>query len=100
MAQFDIHRNPGNRDYPYLLDLQADLLRDLATRIVAPLVPGRSVEPVAILNPTIAIKGKPYVVLLQEAAAVPRTALGRVEATAVDRRDELIAALDLLFTGI
>ncbi len=37
---------------------------------------------------------------MQEAAAVPRTALGKVGARAGHRRDDWIAALDLLFTGI
>lgn len=46
------------------------------------------------------MKGKSYVVVMQEAAAVPRTALGKVEASAGHMRDDWIAALDLLFTGI
>ncbi len=52
MAQFDVHRNRASREYPYLLDLQADLLRDLATRVVAPLTPPRTfgARPVAVLT--------------------------------------------------
>ncbi len=33
MAQFDLFRHARNKRYPLLLDLQADLLRGLATRI-------------------------------------------------------------------
>ncbi len=40
MAQFDVFRNPnpGTRaSYPYLLDVQPPLFRDLSTRVVIPL---------------------------------------------------------------
>ena len=41
MAQFDIHRNTAARaeDFPYLLDIQSDLLDRLGTRLVVPLMP-------------------------------------------------------------
>lgn len=102
MAQFDVHTNPGNREYPFVVDLQADLLRDLATRMVAPLVPARKLGavPIAILNPAIDIAGKDHVVLTQEAAAVPRASLGPVAFSLAHRRNDLIAALDLICTGI
>ena len=41
MAQFDVFENPNketNQVVPYLLDVQADLLDTLSTRIVVPLV--------------------------------------------------------------
>lgn len=102
MGQFDVHANPGSRDYPYLVDLQADLLRDLSTRLVAPLIPERMLGavPIAILNPIVEVAGKSYVVLMQESAAVPRAALGPIAASLEYRRADLVAALDLLVTGI
>lgn len=42
MAQFDVYENPNpdtQKTVPYLLDVQADLLADLATHVVVPLVP-------------------------------------------------------------
>ncbi len=102
MAQFDVHRNPKSKEYPLVVDLQADLLRDLATRMVAPLVVVRKsgVTPIGTLNPIVDVNGKSYVALVQEAAAVPMSGLGRVEGNLSDRRRDLIAAIDLLFTGI
>ncbi len=41
MSQFDVHENTNpetNQIIPYLLDVQADLLDTLATRVVVPLV--------------------------------------------------------------
>lgn len=39
-------------------------------------------------------------VTLSAAAAIPTSGLGRVEGSLSDRRRNLIAAIDLLFTGI
>jgi len=102
MAQFDVHRHARSKRYPYLIDLQADLLRDLATRIVAPLMPVTRLRgtPISRLNPVAVIEGVEHVVLFQELAAFPASELGDVVDMLQTRRDELVAALDLLFTGI
>jgi toxin CcdB len=102
VPQFDLFRQGGNTRYPFLLDLQADLLRDLATRVVAPLTSVKRLngKPIGRLNPVVKIDGKPYAILFQELAAIPTKALGSPAGDLRDRRDELVAALDLLFTGI
>lgn len=52
MARFDVYRNPEGDGY--LVDLQADLLDHLNTRIVAPLLPvDRAPKPAATLNPVL-----------------------------------------------
>jgi toxin CcdB len=102
MAQFDLFRHARNKRYPFLLDIQADLLRDLATRVVAPLTPVKRLgrKPISRLNPVVAVDGAEYAILFQELAALPVTAIGDTVGSLRSRRDELIAALDLLFTGI
>ena len=102
MAQFDLHRHTRSKRYPYLIDLQSDLLRDLATRIVAPLMPVARLRgtPVSRLNPVTVIEGVEHVILFQELAAFPAGELGDVVGTLQIRRSELVGALDLLFTGI
>ena len=101
MAQFDVHRNPRGGTFPLLLDVQAELLADLATRIVVPLSPKRSWDAaLSRLNPTAVLRGIEYVLVFQELAAVPRTALGPVVGSLASRRADLVAALDVLFTGI
>lgn len=102
MAQFDVYRNAGQRRYPLLVDLQADLLRDLATRVVAPLLPLARLEsaPITHLNPVVSVDGERYVVALSEMAALPVARLRRPIATLRGQRRDLIAGLDLLFTGI
>jgi len=104
MAQFDIHRNadPSTRAlFPYLVDLQADLLSSLNTRVVAPLATTRALpKPASRLNPAFVIDGRTLALSTPELAGVPRAALGPVVGSAAGRRDELIGALDLLFKGV
>jgi toxin CcdB len=85
-----------------LLDLQADLLRDLATHVVAPLTAVKRLrgKPIGRLNPIVEVEGTQYAVLFQELAALPVTALGATAGNLRTRRADLIAALELLFTGI
>ena len=102
MAQFDVLRNPRGGDYPFLLDVQSELLARLATRVVVPLITLKryGARPITRLNPTAKVRGVEYVLLFQELAAVPASALGEPIGTLAQRRTDLIAALDLLFTGI
>jgi toxin CcdB len=105
MAQFDVYRNanPATRGrVPFLLDVQADLLRSLATRIVVPLcepdvLGGRRAER---LNPQFDVGGRKVVMLTPELAGVPRKSLGERVASLAEERGAIIAALDIVFTGI
>lgn len=108
MAQFEVFRNPRGGRYPLLLDVQADLLSPLATRVVVPLerldrhgAPGPSGRrAITHLNPMATVRRVQYVLVFQELAAIPASALGARVCSLAARRDELIAAVDLLFTGI
>jgi len=105
MAQFDVYRNahPASRTrLPYLLDVQSDLLDTLATRVVVPLckpevLRGKLAER---LNPVLEVEGRKMVLLTPELAGVSRKALGEKIANLASRRDSIIAALDLVITGI
>ncbi len=102
MAQFDVFRNPKSRDFPLLLDVQADLLAQLATRVVVPMATRRrwAAPPISRLNPTVRVAGVDYVLVFQELAAIPQSTLGARVGSLAARRADLIAALDLLLTGI
>ncbi len=104
MAQFDVYLNPNHATrklIPYLLDVQADLLDTLATRVVVPLVLEEEMGLAAKrLNPQFKVKGVAVVMSTAELAGVPNRSLGDKVATLKNKRDEIIAALDLLFTGI
>lgn len=104
MAQFDVYTNPNaatRKAIPYLLDVQADLLDTLATRVVVPLVLADEMgRPAQHLNPQFRIKGAAVVMSTAELAGIPTRSLGDKVASLKNKRNEIIAALDLLFTGI
>lgn len=104
MAQFDVHLNPNpdtRKSIPYLLDVQAELLDTLATRVVVPLILAEEMGLAAKhLNPQFKIKGVAVVMSTAELAGIPNRSLGNKVASLKSKRDEIIAALDLLFTGI
>lgn len=104
MAQFDVYLNPNpdtRKSVPYLLDVQAELLDMLATRVVVPLVLTEEMGLAAKhLNPQFKIKGVAVIMSTAELAGIPNRSLGDKVASLKNKRDEIIAALDLLFTGI
>ena len=102
MPQFDIYRNPRKRRYPVLLDVQDDLLSQLSTRVVVPLMTLEryGARPITRLNPTATIDGTEYVAVFQELAAIPASVLGKPIGSLADQRFDFVTAIDLLFTGI
>ena len=98
MAQFDVYRN---RDEPgYLLDCQADLLSDLSTRLVVPLLPPDYAPiPSRRLNPTLRIAGEDFVMMTHFAAAVQGRSLGKVVGSVANDYITVMNAFDVLLTG-
>jgi toxin CcdB len=105
MAQFGVHRNPNaatRSSYPFLLDVQSDLISDLGTRVVVPLSLASTMKGKVIrtLMPIFAIEGKQYAMLTPQLAGVSIKHLGTKVTELSDKRGEIVAALDLLITGI
>lgn len=99
MAKFDVFRRRAGAGY--LLDCQADLLSQLNTRFVVPLLPVEGApKPAARLNPVFELEGKSYVMMTQFAAAVLVNELGEKVASLRDRDIEIINALDILTSGV
>lgn len=99
MARFDVYRRLNGSGY--LLDCQADLLSDLTTRFVVPLLTAATApRPAARLNPIFTIAGEPYVMVTQFAAAIHKSELGDRITTLRDDAEAIVGALDLLVTGV
>lgn len=101
--QFDVFRNPNSasaRVVPWLLVLQADLLNEFPTRLVAPLVrPSALKVPATRLNPVFEIAGERAVMLTQQLGAVPTRSL-RERVTNLDpQRAAILGAVDFLLAG-
>lgn len=98
MARFDVYLGSGKA--AYLLEVQANELSDLNTRVVVPLMPvGDAPKPAQVLNPVFKIDGTHCVMVTQYMSAVQSRTLKKSVCTVADRRDEITAALDLLFFG-
>ena len=103
--QFDVYDNPSPRMrdvYPYVVDVQSDLLSALATRMVVPL----AVTALAAkdlprqLCPVFAVNDKSLMLVPFEAAPLDKRLL-KVEITSIrDRSHEVIAAMDAVLCGI
>lgn len=104
MPQFAVHRNPNAATkglYPLLLDVQSDIMPDLGTRVVVPLRPaGSKARLIDTLMPVVSVDGKPYALITPQLAGIPRAQLGVKVADLPQYREAIIAALDLLVTGI
>ena len=105
MAQFDLYANADKvsaRTYPLLLEVQADLLSALPTTVVIPLAKPAVVgdRPIGGLNPVASFDGREWVLMVQELAAMRRNGLGPRRGDLRHLRGEVVAALDLLLTGI
>jgi toxin CcdB len=105
MPQFDVYRNRNAATrgrFPLLLDVQSDLLEPLSTRVVVPLSPVTSARELVMkqLAPILTIDGKQYVMLTPQLAGVSTRELGQSIENVAAERSTVIAALDLLITGI
>ena len=105
MPQFTVYRNPnpGTRTrVPYLLDVQSELISELATRVVIPLYTEKSFKGKALetLTPMFEIEGKRYVMMTPQLAGISKKELGAPVADLTAQRDVIMAALDFLITGI
>lgn len=100
MAQFDLYQGMGE-GCEFLVDLQDEMLNGLSTRVVAPLAPADSVGPaMRTLNPQITFAGEQYLLLTHLLAAVPVSSLGKPVGSVALHRQDIIASIDLLFTGV
>jgi len=98
MARVSVYQNPGTEGY--LIEVQADLMAHLNTRLVVPLMPlSKAPKPARTLNPVFTLEGVEHAMLTQYAAAIPSSELKREITNLSGRRDEIVAALDLLLQG-
>lgn len=105
MSQFDLYENPSpeSRQWaPYIVDLQHEMLNGLATRIMVPLVVAKPAGEPAMqyLNPVVSVDGQNYFLSTAEMASVPARELSEPSGNLLSYRDELMAAVDLVFTAV
>jgi len=98
MPKYDVFKNPSGDGF--ILDVQADLLSDLNTRVVVPLIPKtHAPKPAARLNPTFEIDGEAVVMVTQFMAAVPIGALRNPVERLDGKFEQITSAIDMLVQG-
>lgn len=100
MAQFDVYENlngKSRQNIPYLLDIQNDVLKDLTTRVVIPLV--ISNQSINFLNPKFTINQIDVILSTAELVSIPMEILGNKVCSLKDGREEIIGAINFLVMG-
>lgn len=103
--QYDVYQNPSSRMrdlYPYVVDIQSELLSSLPTRLVMPLaitklsankVPGK-------LCPMISVLGEKFMLIPHEAAPLDKKLLKMKADSVKAQASEIVAALDIVVSGV
>lgn len=105
MSQFSLYQNNDKSTataYPYFVDVQSEMLDILNTRLVIPLTPVEMLEKKVPthLCPIIHIDEGDFVILTHQMASVPTKILRDPVNELNTFRNEIIAAIDFLITGI
>jgi toxin CcdB len=102
MAQFDVHRNTGRQKHaiPFVVVVQSSQFDNYRRRVVLPLVRasilGRTELP--HFNPTFKVRGTPVVLHPLEIVSISADQLGPRVGSLSAEGDQIVAALDELFS--
>jgi toxin CcdB len=104
VAQFSVHGNKNPRTkaaFPFLVDVQSDLLEPLNTRVVIPMTkaPALTKKPVSHLTPEVSFNGDRYLLMTPQLAGIGRAELGPHAGTLAEERQTILSAIDFLLTG-
>lgn len=103
--QFDVYANPSPRmrdQYPFVVDVQSDLLSALSTRLVMPLAVSNVVSEQVPrqLCPTFSVNGQALMLLPFQAAPLDKRNLKKKVMSLADRQHDVVAAMDAVFSGL
>ena len=103
MARFDVYPTPILADkstVPFWLDVQADFLQDLGTRVVVPLRRTRGEQALKDrLNPVFTVERVEVFADVANIATFPARLLRRPAASLREQASQVEDALDFLFRG-
>lgn len=99
MARFDVYRFDGA--VPYVLDVQADILGHISSRVIVPLAQSAAMKSEAMqrLKPLLNVNGESFRMIATDISAVPTAQLGECVANLIDQHDVIVDAIDFLMQG-
>jgi toxin CcdB len=100
VARFDLFR-VNSRRIPLMVDVQAEILGDLASRVVIPLrVVDQAEElPLPRLKPVLVIGDQSYLLLTTDIGTQPIHWLGKPVGNIKEHHETITSAMDFLFQG-
>lgn len=105
MAQFSVYHNKNaqtKKEFPFLLEIQSNLLSGLATTVVVPFIKfedGRT-KMLNGLTPVFTLGQENYIMLTPQMAGIQRQALGKLAFELEHARTDIIRAIDFLISGV
>jgi toxin CcdB len=105
MAQFSVYRNQNaatSEQFPYLLNVQNDLLDALQTCVVVPLAPfiNAGYHAMSRLTPMLTVQANQYLMMTPQLAGIAKRELGEEVQSLAEARHEIISAMDFLLSGV
>jgi toxin CcdB len=105
MTQFAVYQNKNKatqNDYPFLLNIQTDLLSSMQTCVVVPLMPVQIMThaPMNVLTPILPVQGQDYCMLTPQLAGIHKRELGEEVEILSAYQHEIVAAIDFLMSGV
>jgi toxin CcdB len=98
MARLDIRKLKQAKSVSFVVEMQSELLADIDTVVVAPIVPVRALPPIAEVNPIVTLGDKEHAVRLEQLISVPRRLLGEKVGSLLAEEYRLMRALDRLLS--
>lgn len=104
MPQFTVYENINEQTqdtFPFLLDVQNDILEGLNTRVVIPMCLSSAFgkKSITTLSPQFDFQGSTYILLTPQLAGIAISDLGPAMGDLSEHRSDIIKALDILITG-
>lgn len=105
MAHFSVYQNKNKTTlarYPFLLNIQNDLLVMMQTCVVVPLMPVQAMahSPISKLTPVLQVQGQDYCMITPQLAGIHKRELGAEIEVLSACQHEIIAAIDFLLSGV
>jgi toxin CcdB len=104
MAQYFAYENPNKQSrkvFPYILDIQSNLLEDLGTVTVLPLTKTHAINKnFTKLTPLVEVNGIEHLAMTQQIVGIDRSLLGKPIDDLSMYRFAIVDAVDFIISGI
>ncbi len=98
MARLDVRRLKGVKGVALIVEMQSELLADIRTVVVVPLVPPKQLPAMDEINPVFDIHGQEFALRAEQIVSVPRSRLGETVGSLAREEYRVLRALDRLLS--